>query len=49
MGGGPKSRCVGRVSGLEGAVRHTAPSKVSCDAHEAFSMKRSRANSRVKM
>jgi len=26
MGGGPERRCLGRVSGLEGAVRRTAPS-----------------------
>ena len=25
MGGGPESRCVGRVSGLEGAVRRHLP------------------------
>ena len=30
MGGGPESRCVGRVYGLDGAVRQSTKNCVNC-------------------
>ena len=33
MGGGPESRCVGRVYGVDGAVRHHPSKKLGAENH----------------